>query len=98
MSAVLAGITLFDLVVLSTVARSTFGWEVAVALHLPGGLQAAAQWVLAAGAGVLGATAVRRGLEHARGDRTGGVVGTSLHALVASFAFFAAIELARAAL
>jgi len=83
---------------LSGVARTTFGWELAVALHLPAGMQAPVQWLLAVGCAVLGAGLIRRGLEHAHGKLTGGLVGAILNALAASAMFFAAIELARAAM
>lgn len=97
LAVVLGGATV-SVGILSAVARTTFGWEVANALHLPMGMQAAVQWLLAAGCAVLGAGLIRRGIEHAHGTRMGGAVGAILNALAASVAFFAAIELARAAL
>jgi serine/threonine protein kinase len=96
--AVVAGVAVVVLGLLTAIARSTFGWEAAVALHLPPGLQAPVQWLLAVGCGVAGAALGRRGLEHARGDRLGGLVGSSLNGLGAGVAFFVAIELARAAM
>ena len=95
---VVVGVAVVVLGLLSGVVRSTFGWEIAVALHLPTGLQGPVQWVLAAACGAAGAMLIRRGLEHAKGNLTGGLVGASLNAGAAAVAFFAAIELARAAL
>jgi hypothetical protein len=96
--AVVVGVAVVAIGLLTAIARSTFGWEVAVALHLPTGLQAPVQWLLAVACGAGGAALGRRALEHARGDRLGGVVGSSLNGLGAGVALFVAIELARAAM